>query len=160
MVQVVQTLNLGGGKMKKMLSIVGAMLIAGAVMAGEYVTVKIINESFVDLEAIASFRLVDLENSYSELNYVTSGGGIKIVAQEQGKISLLKPMVKQGINLDRGQIIICIKYGKSTLSKSQYKTFKVQKDKELPNTLTIASENPEEVEFTILSNPDSRLGYK
>jgi hypothetical protein len=143
--------------MKKLICFIAVMFIAGAVVAEEYITVRVTNESSVDLAINAGLTLLDrTKNPTRGLHYIPDSekSSKKIDARKLCEIKFRKPTIPDYVDLGKCQMQIRIIYGESSLDAFQYSDkFDIQVDREKPDRLTIVSDKPDVVEFTIEADP-------
>jgi hypothetical protein len=140
--------------MKKLMCLIAAMLVAGAVVADDYIVVKTANNSEVNLSVDADLTLLDRSITPARgLHYIpdSENSSKKVDARNSCEIKFHKPTVPVGFdlgNLGNYKMQVKILYGESSLHKFQYsEKFDVQVDRD---RLTFASDV---VDFTIEADP-------
>ena len=137
--------------MKKLMCFIAGMLVAGAVVADEYITANIANNSEVNLSINAGLTLLDRSITPTRrLHYISDPerSSKRVDAGKSCEIKFRKPTVPDYVDLAKCQMQVKILYGKSSLHRFQYSMkFDVQVDRD---ELTIPSDV---VDFTIEADP-------
>jgi hypothetical protein len=117
--------------MKKLLCFIAVMLVAGAVVANEYFTVRVNNKSSVDLDLGVSLALFDETTPTRGTYYLPSKehDPKKVGAGEICETKFIKPCIPIGVNPSNCKMEFSIQYGESTLHRCQFsKQFEVTLD--------------------------------
>jgi hypothetical protein len=117
--------------MKKLMCLIAAMLVAGAVVAEDHLTVEVYNRSRAELDLNVGLALFD-ETSLTEAMYYLPSkehNPKKVGPGEICEAKFLKPYTPKSINPSNCKMEFSIQYGESTLDKYQYsEQFEVEEE--------------------------------